>query len=225
MGLSTRKRKQVREAVQPNLRDVQKAFTRQRIRDAARDLFYTQGYHATLIDEIVAAAGASRPTFYLHFSDKEEILREVIADYLPRAVAQMESFPGPLPSMARIRAWMTEWQIFIEREKASIVLITEIGANAPLVPGYLREAFDSFIVALARRLPAFAAARGKGAIGLEARVRTELLIPELFWAGRVAVEHKGTPYAATALAVVGGMLHDFIHDPRFAGRRNGDAES
>ncbi len=203
-------------AAKPNLRTVQKALTRTLIRDAARDLFHAQGYHGTTIDQIVAAAGASRQTFYLHFSDKEDVLSEIIADYLPKAVAEMEKLPGPAPSMPQIMAWMTDWTQFVLRERASIIAITEFGATAVVRPPALLLTLDALNEALARHIPAFAAAQKDDAIGLEARARSELLMAGMTWAARVAIQNVGTPYAETVIRVIANTVFDFVHDKRFA---------
>ncbi len=44
----------------------------------ARDVFAKRGYHAAKIDEIVAAAGIARGTFYLYFHDKRAIFEEIV---------------------------------------------------------------------------------------------------------------------------------------------------
>ena len=51
----------------------------ERIVGAARDLFCRNGIHATGIDTILAAAGASKMTLYGRFGSKEALLREVLA--------------------------------------------------------------------------------------------------------------------------------------------------
>lgn len=51
----------------------------ERIVDAARDLFCRQGIHATGIDAILSAAGASKMTLYGKFGSKDALLREVLA--------------------------------------------------------------------------------------------------------------------------------------------------
>jgi AcrR family transcriptional regulator len=51
---------------------------RQQILNAARDVFGKRGYHAAKIDDIVAAAGIARGTFYLYFDDKRAILEEIV---------------------------------------------------------------------------------------------------------------------------------------------------
>lgn len=51
---------------------------RQQILANARDVFAKRGYHAAKIDDIVAAAGVARGTFYLYFEDKRTIFEEII---------------------------------------------------------------------------------------------------------------------------------------------------
>jgi len=51
---------------------------RQQILNVARDVFARRGYHAAKIDDIVAAAGIARGTFYLYFDDKRAIFEEIV---------------------------------------------------------------------------------------------------------------------------------------------------
>ena len=55
-----------------------KAERRQQILNVARDVFARRGYHAAKIDDIVAAAGIARGTFYLYFEDKRAIFEEIV---------------------------------------------------------------------------------------------------------------------------------------------------
>jgi AcrR family transcriptional regulator len=55
-----------------------KAERRQQILTNARDVFAKRGYHAAKIDDIVAAAGVARGTFYLYFEDKRAIFEEIV---------------------------------------------------------------------------------------------------------------------------------------------------
>lgn len=54
------------------------ASTRDRIIDAADDLFYRQGFEHTSFAHIADAVGISRGNFYHHFKTKDEILEAVI---------------------------------------------------------------------------------------------------------------------------------------------------
>jgi AcrR family transcriptional regulator len=57
---------------------------RQQILSVARDVFARRGYHAAKIDDIVAAAGVARGTFYLYFQDKRTIFEEIVDRMIAR---------------------------------------------------------------------------------------------------------------------------------------------
>jgi TetR/AcrR family transcriptional regulator, cholesterol catabolism regulator len=50
-----------------------KQQTREQILDAAVELFIRQGYDATIVDQIAAAADVARGTFFNHFPGKEDV--------------------------------------------------------------------------------------------------------------------------------------------------------
>lgn len=50
--------------------------TREKILDAAINLFYTHGFHAVGIDAIIAAVGVTKTTFYNHFESKDQLALE-----------------------------------------------------------------------------------------------------------------------------------------------------
>src|ERR1700744_2102244 len=47
--------------------------TRTKLLDAARDVIRCQGYAATTVDDICAAAGVSKGSFFHHFASKDEL--------------------------------------------------------------------------------------------------------------------------------------------------------
>lgn len=55
------------------------AATRDRIAAAAAELMYVNGVNATTLDDVRAAAGASKSQLYRHFPDKEALIQAVIA--------------------------------------------------------------------------------------------------------------------------------------------------
>ena len=61
-----------------------KAERRLSILKSARDVFAKHGYHAAKIDDIVAAAGVARGTFYLYFDDKRTIFEEIVDNTFAR---------------------------------------------------------------------------------------------------------------------------------------------
>lgn len=66
-------------------------LNRERIIEAARDLFYHQGYAATSFSDIAQAAKIPRGNFYYYFKSKEDILSDVIRS---RLVALQNQFEG-----------------------------------------------------------------------------------------------------------------------------------
>ncbi len=89
------------------LRRQQRDFTRQRLVDSARELFVQNGPRATSIDDIARAAGTSRATFYAHFTDKQDVIRELARGMWEAALAIYQQF-GALEdwSHASIGGWM-----------------------------------------------------------------------------------------------------------------------
>jgi AcrR family transcriptional regulator len=57
------------------------AGTRERLIEAARDLFWSQGYHATGVAQILQAAGARSGSLYHFFPTKEDLLLAVLEWY------------------------------------------------------------------------------------------------------------------------------------------------
>ncbi|BBZ63607.1 TetR/AcrR family transcriptional regulator [Mycolicibacterium monacense] len=62
------------------LREAQKQRTRGLLLECGLESFASKGYQATTIDDIAAAAGTTRATFYLHFSSKAQLMRQLIDD-------------------------------------------------------------------------------------------------------------------------------------------------
>jgi AcrR family transcriptional regulator len=97
MGDVKERRREYRSA----LRDQQAAATRRAVLDAGRQLFLAQGYGATTIDQIAAAAGVSKPTVFTAVGNKQSVLAAVrdvalAGDDLPVAIADREPFQAVL---------------------------------------------------------------------------------------------------------------------------------
>ena len=53
---------------------------RDKIVEAASELFFEQGYQATTIDDVIERSGVSRPTLYNHFKTKEDLCVEYLRE-------------------------------------------------------------------------------------------------------------------------------------------------
>lgn len=63
--------------------------TRQKLLDAALQVFARNGYERATVDEIVREAGFSKGAFYVHFETKEDLFWEMLEE---RITAQQETF-------------------------------------------------------------------------------------------------------------------------------------
>jgi AcrR family transcriptional regulator len=51
---------------------------RDRLLDVAIDLFYTHGFNAVGLDQVLEAAGVTKTTFYKHFDSKEDLMEQAV---------------------------------------------------------------------------------------------------------------------------------------------------
>jgi len=61
--------------------DARWARTRERLLDGARKAFAEHGVEAASVQQIVRAAGVSQPSFYNHFTSKQELAKEMVAEF------------------------------------------------------------------------------------------------------------------------------------------------
>jgi AcrR family transcriptional regulator len=76
-------------------------FVRDAIWAAAIDLFAEKGFEETTVDDIAAAAGTSRRTFFRHFESKRDLIAQPIASYGASITKAIESCPAA-PSAAKL---------------------------------------------------------------------------------------------------------------------------
>ena len=85
---------------------------------AAADLFTTQGYSNTSLEQVAVAAEVSKQTIYSHFADKADVLRQAVKHRCEEGMLTMESLDFSLTPEAFI-------PMFAER---FIALLTAEGA-------------------------------------------------------------------------------------------------
>lgn len=164
-------------AQRPNLRDEQKRRTRLALLEAARGLFTENGYADVTVDDITRAVGCSRATFYLHFTNKTDILARISAETMQQRAA---SVYGDLDAVLRdgSRAAFTAW---IERA------LEWFDANRDILPTWdealsadpeFRSVGRASITALTDAMPDYLS-RWPDDRREEARFRIELLVTQL----------------------------------------------
>lgn len=123
-----------------------KIETRKLLLDAAAKVFARQGYHDTLVSDIVKEAGVGQGTFYRYFEDKREILERLFEQFVETLLGQFAEMSAHLPKN------------FDEYRAASIAALTRVAATAEqqreLAMFFIREAagidraFDAKVHAL-----------------------------------------------------------------------------
>lgn len=71
---------------------------RDRILAVAMDLFYRQGYRATGINQIIAASGVAKASFYDHFPSKTDLLHAYTAQTSRHEMADLKDSVDKLPT-------------------------------------------------------------------------------------------------------------------------------
>lgn len=78
------------------LRETKKAQTRLALRDVAVELFVANGYDATTVADIAAAAQVSEPTFYRYYPTKAAVVLAPLEQRIDATLTALESFPVEL---------------------------------------------------------------------------------------------------------------------------------
>src|SRR5579863_5138463 len=111
----------------PGLRERKKARTRASLREHALRLFREQGYQATTVEQIAAAAEVSPSTFFRYFPTKEDlVLQDDMDTRLVEAFTRQPPGLAPIPAMrAALReAWISftpeEWELIREGGRLSM---------------------------------------------------------------------------------------------------------
>jgi AcrR family transcriptional regulator len=106
---------------QASLRERKKARTRASLREHALRLFREQGYQATTVEQIAAAAEVSPSTFFRYFPTKEDVvLQDDMDTRLVEAFVRQPPDLAPIPALrAALReAWRSitpqEWELLRE---------------------------------------------------------------------------------------------------------------
>lgn len=104
---------------------------RQELLRIAYRLFTEKGYDHTSVDEIIAAAGIAKGTYYYHFPSKEATLEAVIDMMLNEEIAQAEAIvSAPLPVPQKIAAVIMAFHP--KQEEISIANALEAKENTVL---------------------------------------------------------------------------------------------
>ena len=134
---------------------------RNRIEEAALELFIERGFEGATTAEIAARAGLTERTFFRHFADKREVLFGGQAEFQEFLVESVMAAPAEAPPLDTIVGAFTRIadEIFEERR----VLVEKRNAVIGAVEG-LRERELLKLAALSRALAGALQSRGASAL-------------------------------------------------------------
>jgi TetR/AcrR family transcriptional regulator, fatty acid metabolism regulator protein len=116
-------------SVRPTARPTRRsARTRERIIEAATEVFARRGVHGTRVADIAERAGIAYGLVYHHFRNKEEILSAIFAERWAQYVAYLEELARtPAPFRERMRRLIHFWvETYRHDNDLMTVMINEI---------------------------------------------------------------------------------------------------
>ena len=104
-----------------------KAATRQRLLDAAEQVFAEKGYHGTVVDDIIQVSDSSKGGFYFHFPNKQAIFLALVDKLVPRLAAAIDrAIAGEADPVAQLDAALrTVLETFGRHRTLSKILLIE----------------------------------------------------------------------------------------------------
>ena len=119
-------------------------FEEDEVLDRALRLFWTKGYEATSIQDLVEATGVQRASLYGAFGDKEQIFERVLAHYREKTSAAMADVAAAPTAVAALRALLSSW-VGLSCQRSGprgclLVLSGSAGEHVPLAKEALGQA-------------------------------------------------------------------------------------
>jgi TetR/AcrR family transcriptional regulator, fatty acid metabolism regulator protein len=151
-----------REAGHTQTRD--KEATRQRLLDAAEQVFAEKGYHGAGVDDIIRASDSSKGGFYFHFPNKQAIFLALVDALTPKLAASIDrAIAAESDPVAQLDAALsTVLDLFARHRRLSKILLVEAvglghgfdeklmrtrGEFARMIQGYLDRAVAAGVIA------------------------------------------------------------------------------
>src|SRR5262249_43119211 len=150
-----------------------------------------------------------RSTVYLHYKDKAEILTDIIADYTPKARAQLAKLPGPTPNPSQVQKWIIEVASFVATERVPLAIILELRRMNKTHAAVLETLTSELLSGLGENNVSFRKAARPNADAL-LRARALLLLQELTYVCELYLDDTDTVFAKALVRVTAEHFCDFL---------------
>ena len=154
-----------RQATRPGLWERKKARTRAAIREHALRLFREQGYDATTVEQIAAAAEVSPSTFFRYFPAKEDVVLQ--DDMELRWIEALRALPPDMPPITALHASLQD--AFASLSAGDLAKIRETTDLALSVPAVRARMLDEFARTIGVMAAAIAERTGRNPDDFEVR--------------------------------------------------------
>jgi AcrR family transcriptional regulator len=141
-----------------------KEATRQRLLDAAEQVFAEKGYHGVGVDDIIRASDSSKGGFYFHFPNKQAIFLALVDALTPKLASSIDrAIAAESDPVAQLDAALrTVLNLFARHRRLSRILLVEAvglghgfdeklmrtrGEFARMIQGYLDRAVAAGAIA------------------------------------------------------------------------------
>jgi AcrR family transcriptional regulator len=131
--------------------------TMRKLLDAAMIAFDNRGYHATRVNDVVELAKTSHGTFYLYFSNKEDLLRALVTEAATEAqhlydALQVGPEPGESPQWEDVHGWVSAYSELWLRNAPLFRAWTDLATIDPELIAIIRQTFTVMSDALAQQI-------------------------------------------------------------------------
>lgn len=114
------------------LRERTRRAVRRELADLALGMFVERGYEATTVEDIAAAAGLSKRSFFRYFPAKEDVLFGDVEDVAGQIAEQVRARPGGEDAWACLHAVLREWEPRIHTAQRDLDALRLIETTPPL---------------------------------------------------------------------------------------------
>src|SRR4051812_39002361 len=180
-------------------------LVRDTIWTVAIDLFAEKGFDETTLDDIVAAAGTSRRTFFRHFESKRDLIAQPIVNYGASLTTAIESCPEGSSAGELLRHVVLE----VAQRTVADPRMRKVMAIAAKYPA-AREAQLSRVAEVQDRIAEVFAQRSKD--DLTAHVLASLTLSALSLTYRVWFSQGRKEIASAAQKVFAELSRSVCHD-------------
>jgi AcrR family transcriptional regulator len=131
--------------------------TMRKLLDAAMVAFDKRGYHATRVNDVVEIAKTSHGTFYLYFSNKEDLLRALVTEAATEAQHLYDALNaspelGGAPQWEDVRGWIRAYSELWIRYAPLFRAWTDLATIDPELVDVIRQTFTVMAEALAQQI-------------------------------------------------------------------------